>query len=355
MTLSHRQPISPAYVRWTAEEDRILKANCGKGYAPLLALLPVHNKRSIRQRASRHGWLVCPHLTREHRARIALMVRSTIAATSGKGACIKWLRAHVAHRGESCLIWPFGSAPVDTPRKQKAGGGYAVLGYRGRVYKAGVLMCQMVNGSKPSPNHRAGYTCGKGNEGCVHPLHVQWMTPGEISAIAWRDPNRVRHERTLTETKVAEIRASTGTQLAIADHFHTHPSHIGKIIRRETWITGKRGHHGFQVGDPRNQGGVFAMRRRAVTIDLSDAGQARALDDLAFVNAMVPDTVPGRSDIIQEMWIALRTGARTRDTIRLLEFIRAYWQNNYDERGQTVQIDLVGQYLPDPATLEHAF
>lgn len=167
----------------------------------------------------------------------------------GKGAGIAFLRAHVSHAGEGCLIWPLS---CDNH-------GYAVCGFEGKRHKAYRLMCEMVHGPAPTPKHQAAHSCGKGQEGCVHPLHLSWKTPKENMADSVRlgAVNKPGHKlRKLTEDDIAKIMALKGvvSYSVIGPMFGVRPKQIGKIHRGEQWRGGKAGQPGFKPGDPRNIG-----------------------------------------------------------------------------------------------------
>ena len=122
----------------------------------------------------------------------------------GKGAAIKWIRAHVDHRGGGCLTWPFGRS-----------NGYGNLGVDGKQHYAHRLMCQLVHGPAPSPDHEAAHSCGRGQFGCVNPGHLSWKTKSENqhdrrqhgTGNAWGGRGK------LTDAQAAEIRALQGTML----------------------------------------------------------------------------------------------------------------------------------------------
>ena len=43
-------------------------------------------------------------------------------------------------------------------------------------------MCELVNGSPPTPRHEAAHSCGWGQGGCVNPRHLRWATRVENEA-----------------------------------------------------------------------------------------------------------------------------------------------------------------------------
>lgn len=167
----------------------------------------------------------------------------------GRGEGIAFLRAHVDHVGGGCLMWPM----------SRDNHGYPIMGFNGKVRKAHSLMCELVHGPKPTPKHHAAHSCGKGQEGCVHPQHVSWKTPKENMADSVRlgAVNKPGHKlRKLTEEDVAKILALKGTAsyAVLGPMFGVKPKQIGKIYRGEHWKGGKAGQPGFKPGDPRNIG-----------------------------------------------------------------------------------------------------
>ncbi len=89
-------------------------------------------------------------------------------ANKGTGRAVPWLEAHLNHEGEECLFWPF-----------YKGTGYGQFKHNGVYYYAHRYMCELVNGPAPTPKHQAAHSCGRGQDGCVNPRHLDWKTNGE--------------------------------------------------------------------------------------------------------------------------------------------------------------------------------
>lgn len=88
----------------------------------------------------------------------------------GKGPNLQWLKDHVGHVGDDCLIWPFG----------KRWNGYGQVGDgNGKIAYPHRIMCELVHGAPPTPKHVAAHSCHNGSGGCVHPKHLSWITPSE--------------------------------------------------------------------------------------------------------------------------------------------------------------------------------
>lgn len=160
----------------------------------------------------------------------------------GKGKGIAFLREHLNDPDGDCLMWPMA----------RDNHGYPLVGFNGRVRKAHSLMCELVHGPKPTPKHHAAHSCGKGQEGCVHPWHVSWKTPKEnmadsvrLGAVKQKGDPRWK----LTEEDVAKIMKLKGTASydVIGAQFGVKGKQIGKIYRGEQWIGGKKAPIGFAV------------------------------------------------------------------------------------------------------------
>lgn len=97
----------------------------------------------------------------------------------GKGKGITWLREHVTYDGSECLIWPW----------TRDGQGRGAVGINGKLQRAHRVMCELVHGPAPTPEHHAAHSCGNGHIACVHPKHVSWKTKEENAQ------DRVQHGR----------------------------------------------------------------------------------------------------------------------------------------------------------------
>lgn len=151
-------------------------------------------------------------------------------ATS-KGEPLRWLIAHVNHKGDDCLTWPF----------QRTDQGRGKVRIDGKDYQAHAEMCKRAHGPRPSKRHQSAHSCGKGHEGCVNPNHLHWATPQENQRDRLIHGTDVRGERNgmtkLTEEQVREIRALKGvmSQEKIAARFNVTRAAIGCIHRGKTW------------------------------------------------------------------------------------------------------------------------
>ena len=148
-----------------------------------------------------------------------------------RGEPILWLNEHAAFNGENCLDWPFW--------KNLAGYGYVTIARKNIA--AATVMCEIVNGPKPMPDHECAHSCGRGHLGCVHPKHLRWATRAENMAdkIAHGTDSRgVNHPQTsLSEEDVRNIRSFAGIlpQREIGKMFGLSQQAISRIILRQNW------------------------------------------------------------------------------------------------------------------------
>lgn len=151
----------------------------------------------------------------------------TNPTTYGKGKGIKFLIAHMNYDGPDCLPWPYARLPT----------GYGFMGYKGKIWRANRLMCQLVNGPPPTPRHESAHTCGHGHDACVHPKHLVWKTGKQNQADRKKHGTVYRRGRQnkLTAEAVRVIRSSKLTQQQLADKFGVTRENIGQVIRRQTW------------------------------------------------------------------------------------------------------------------------
>jgi len=148
------------------------------------------------------------------------------SALRGKGRGLAWLKAHVEHQGEECLIWP----------QSRNYQGYGQLGYFGKVRKAHHIMCLLVHGPAPTARHEAAHNCGKGHLGCVHPKHVEWKTRIENAMDTIMHGTYFKGAPRRLNFKLAEeIRASDLSCVNLAKQYNVSVSAIFKVRRGETW------------------------------------------------------------------------------------------------------------------------
>jgi hypothetical protein len=145
------------------------------------------------------------------------------------GLPLSWLKAHVCHKDEACLIWPFGGN----------GNGYGQVRFEGVSRYPHRIMCQMAHGEAPSRAHQAAHSCG--NRECVNPKHLRWLdqSGNEIDKAAHgRDLRGEKHfNAKLTAADVRQIRSLEGasTHEEIAARFGISSVHVHRICRHQRW------------------------------------------------------------------------------------------------------------------------
>jgi hypothetical protein len=150
----------------------------------------------------------------------------------GTGFGIRWMREHVSHEGDECLIWPMSRHPT----------GYGNVSVDGIIYYSHRYMCELAHGPAPTPEHEAAHSCGRGHDGCVHPGHLSWKTPAENQAdrkVHGTD-ERALHQRSwrITREQREEIVALKGrmTQREIANRYgisFQSVSHLHRYVVKE--------------------------------------------------------------------------------------------------------------------------
>jgi hypothetical protein len=150
-------------------------------------------------------------------------------SNKGKSACREWLHDHAGYQGDDCLIWPFSG-----PR------GYGHFKCNGKRSYAHRYMCTLVHGDPPSVKHQASHSCGRGHEGCVHPLHLSWKTQSE-NQLDRRIHGTTKRNRDgwvgkVTMAQVEEMRrlAPTKTQDQLAEMFDTSRGNVQFILNGQT-------------------------------------------------------------------------------------------------------------------------
>lgn len=145
-----------------------------------------------------------------------------------------WLLENSGHRGEDCLIWPFG-------RTSK---GYGILPAEGQLspVSAHREMCILVHGNPENPKLQARHSCGKGHLGCVNPSHLQWGTGKQNMADAMTHGTTLRGSKNakakLNEDQVMRIYGEPerrGVSVALARQFGVDVTTIRYIRNGRLW------------------------------------------------------------------------------------------------------------------------
>lgn len=116
-----------------------------------------------------------------------------------------WLRAHINHDGDECLLWPFG----------KDDKGYGTVVAFDRIRKAHRVMCELAHGIPPGSKAQASHNCGNGHLGCVNPKHLEWKSNSENQLDRYRRHGRRQCNQwgqtgKLTQDQIAIIKAERG-------------------------------------------------------------------------------------------------------------------------------------------------
>ncbi len=146
------------------------------------------------------------------------------------GIPLKWIRDHLEHSNDECLIWPFA--------RNKEGYSGSIR-WQGKSTRAYCVMLILIRGDRPTSDHEAAHSCGNGHLGCIHPKHLRWATHAENEADKVIHGTVTRGERNgqarLTHDEVLAIRATNGTQKDIGARFGIDPSMVSFIKNRKKW------------------------------------------------------------------------------------------------------------------------
>jgi hypothetical protein len=150
-----------------------------------------------------------------------------------RGEAVAWIKDHIDHRGDDCLIWPF------YRRENGYAGSVWPDGIHGRQILAARFMCELAHGPAPSPCHESAHRCGRGDKGCIHPHHLRWATHQEnmddmkghgTSLLGERNPSA-----RLDAGKVRMIRKSTATLDDLAAKLNVSRGTVWDARTGKTW------------------------------------------------------------------------------------------------------------------------
>jgi len=156
-----------------------------------------------------------------------------MAFKSKHGAPMAWLREHVSYAGSDCLTWPFA----------RSSRGYGNIRTGESHMVAHRAMAILAHGNPTFPEAQAAHICGKGHEGCVNPMHLEWKTPHANQADRIGHGTTIRgemqHKSVLTEGQVLAIYRDTRKLKVIAKDYGCTPSNISQIRcgHRWAWLT----------------------------------------------------------------------------------------------------------------------
>lgn len=152
-----------------------------------------------------------------------------LAGRTEKGAALAWLRQHVRHEGDECLLWPF-------PSKHR---GYGITRFRGRSRAASNIMCILAHGEPVGAAIEAAHSCG--NPSCCNPNHLRWATRTENEHDRFAHGTSNRGERNgmskITSEVAAVIRSLRGRlpQKQVAAQFGIAISTVSQIQSGKRW------------------------------------------------------------------------------------------------------------------------
>lgn len=149
-----------------------------------------------------------------------------------EGEPMDWIRRHVNHKGEACLIWPFSRNPVNGyPRVH---GSFSTVASR--------VMCKEAHGEPPTPKHEAAHSCNGGKDGCIHPEHLSWKTAKENAADKrLHGTQHVGEKANRAKLKNDEVRAIKALlrrgvkQQIIAEKYSTSAATVSRINTQTKW------------------------------------------------------------------------------------------------------------------------
>ena len=148
------------------------------------------------------------------------------------GAAERWLASNIPAHDDECIAWPFG----------RFADGYGAVQVGGKKRRAHRLVCEMVHGAPPSPQHDAAHRCGRGHLGCVNDRHLYWATRAQNLAdrVAHGTANRGPRngQAKLAEDEARQILAMKGSgvlQREVAAQFNVSRELVGRIWRRQIW------------------------------------------------------------------------------------------------------------------------
>lgn len=149
---------------------------------------------------------------------------------AANGSRLRFLQANVGYDGDGCLFFP----GVKRTRQS--------VEFEGAEWKASRLMCRLAHGTPPSDRHEAAHSCGKGDLGCIHPLHLRWATKIE------NESDKVRHgtllngeahpkaKLSMAQIRCVRLRIERGeTQASVARAFGISETQISRIKNKKHW------------------------------------------------------------------------------------------------------------------------
>ena len=148
---------------------------------------------------------------------------------------LRFLEQHVDDTGDECLIWPH----------RRDAEGYARARVDGRDVSACRLMCEMKSGPPPAEDAQAAHSCGRGHEGCVSPVHLNWSTVSLNALDKWQHGTMMHGEghpkAKLSEAQVRLIIEDDRSSAQLARDLGCSKGMVEGVRRGLTWswLTGR--------------------------------------------------------------------------------------------------------------------
>lgn len=152
--------------------------------------------------------------------------------SASPGEPLRWIYEQALfYESDECLTWPF----------ERTRHGYGSIKHNGKKRVASRVMCEVVHGPQPTPEHEACHSCGRGHEGCMAPRHLRWGTRTENVQDAklhgtWNHGETVPAAK-LTECQIKEIRGLKGIapQRELGNRYGVGQGTISRIVNRKRW------------------------------------------------------------------------------------------------------------------------
>lgn len=160
-----------------------------------------------------------------------------LSGGTGRGEAQRFFDATLAGDTDECVIWPFARDAV----------GYARIRHGGENIPAYRLMCERAHGPHNGIETHATHTCGKGNQGCINPKHLEWGTAfkNQQDRVEHGTSNRGEqcgtHKLTAAEVELIFARLNAGERsYLLATEYNVNRVTISDIKtgRSWAWLTG---------------------------------------------------------------------------------------------------------------------
>jgi hypothetical protein len=136
----------------------------------------------------------------------------------------KFLEEAFKNETDECILWPYSKAPR----------GAAKITIDSKTVYVCHLICEIVNGPKPSSMHEVAHSCGNGHLSCINKRHLNWKLHKE------NEEDKRKHGtygKVLNEEQVIKIKELSKTMRSrdIAIMYKISKRSINEIISGATW------------------------------------------------------------------------------------------------------------------------